>query len=175
MKRKRAFKYRFYPTTEQKHILAQTFGCARFVYNWGLRKRSDAYYKDGERLYYTHLSAALTDLKKQDETKWLADVSSVPLQQSLRHLDKAFMNFFEGRGKYPVFKKKRHQQSATYADTAFRWNNGMLTLAMMSEPLAIRWSRPLPEGSKPSTVTVTKDAADRYARVSPRRAGHSPS
>jgi putative transposase len=90
------------------------------------------------------------------------------LQQSLRHLDKAFINFFEGKGKYPKFKKKRNQQSATYAETAFRWNGNTLTLAKMSEPLAIRWSRPLPEGSKPSTVTVTKDAADRYARVSPR-------
>ncbi len=62
----------------------------------------------------------------------------------------------------PKFKKKRNQQSATYADTAFRWNNGTLTLAKMNEPLAIRWSRPLPKDSKPGTVTVSKDAADRY-------------
>lgn len=142
-------------------MLAQTFGCARFVYNWALRKKTDAYYKDGQRLYYTDLSAALTELKKQDGTRWLTDVSSVPLQQSLRHLDKAFTNFFEGKGNYPVFKKKRNQQRATYANTAFRWNGSTLTLAKMSEPLAIRWSRPLAEKSKPSTVTVTKDAADR--------------
>jgi putative transposase len=94
MKQKRAHTYRFYPTDEQRRILAQTFGCARFVYNWGLRKKTDAFYKDGQRLYYKDLSAALPDLKKQDETKWLADVSSVPLQQSLRHLDRAFINFF---------------------------------------------------------------------------------
>src|SRR5579883_1953930 len=100
---KRAYKYRFYPTDEQRDILAHTFGCVRFVYNWGLSTRSTAYKERGEKLYYNALAAMLPDLKKQHP--WLADVSSVPIQQSLRHLDKAFKNFFEGRGKYPTFKK----------------------------------------------------------------------
>ncbi len=162
MQQKRAYNYRFYPTEEQKRILVHTFGCCRYVYNWALRKRTDAYYKDGVRLYYKDLSALLPELKQQEETIWLADVASVPLQQSLRHLDRAFLNFFEGRGKYPTWKKKRNQQSATYVGTAFHWNNGTLTLAKMETPLAIRWSRPLPKESKPSTVIVSKDAADRY-------------
>lgn len=162
MQQKRALQYRFYPTEEQKQILASTFGCCRFVYNWALRKKTDAFYQDRVRLSYKDVSAALTDLKKQPETNWLGDVSSVPLQQSLRHLDKAFRTFFEGRGKYPRFKTKRGQQRAIYADTAFRWKHGHLILARMDAPLNIVWSRPLPEGSKPSTVTITKDAADRY-------------
>jgi putative transposase len=119
MKQKKAYKYRFYPTDEQQNILAQTFGCTRFVYNWGLRQRTDAYYKDGVRLYYKDLSAALTDLKKQAGFTWLSDVSSVPLQQALRHLDKAFINFFEGRTPYPTFPKKRNRQSATYIGNRF--------------------------------------------------------
>ncbi|HEU5374716.1 MAG TPA: RNA-guided endonuclease TnpB family protein [Ktedonobacteraceae bacterium] len=127
-----------------------------------MRKKTDASYQDGQRLSSKDLSATLTDLKRQEGTTWLADVSSVPLQQSLRHLDRAFLTFFEGRGKYPRFKKKRNQQSATYADTAFRWDGEHLTLAKMTEPLDIRWSRPLPDGSRPSTVTVSKDGADRY-------------
>jgi len=162
VKQKRAYKYRFYPTEEQKHILARTFGCCRYVYNWALRKKTNAYYQEHVRLYYNDLSVALTELKKQEETSWLADVSSVALQQALRHLDRAFLNFFEGRGKYPTFKKKRTQQGATYAANAFSWDGKSLTLAKMTEPLAIRRSRPLPQGSKPSTVTVSKDAADRY-------------
>ncbi len=162
MKQKRAYTYRFYPTDEQRKILAQTFGCARFVYNWGLRLRTDAYYKEQRRLYYSDTSTMLTELKKQDDRAWLNDVSSVPTQQALRHLDKAFRNFFEGNAKYPAFKKKRNQQSAEYTTSAFKWNNGTLTLAKMTEPLAIVWSRPLPKDSKPSTVTVSKDAADRY-------------
>jgi putative transposase len=104
----------------------------------------------------------LTDLKKQDEYAWLNEVSCVPTQQALRHLDRAFINFFEGRGKYPTFKKKRHRQSAEYTKSAFVWRNGALTLAKMSEPLDIVWSRPLPDGAIPSNCTVTKDGADRY-------------
>src|ERR1700680_4380832 len=115
MKQKRAYKYRFYPTEEQKHILARTFGCCRYVYNWALRLRTDAYYKENRRLSSNDVSAALTQLKKQEETHWLAEVSSVPLQQTLRHLDRAFLNFFEGRGKYPRFKsKKRGSPTASY-------------------------------------------------------------
>ncbi|MGZ6367549.1 MAG: RNA-guided endonuclease InsQ/TnpB family protein, partial [Ktedonobacteraceae bacterium] len=122
MKKKRAYKYRFYPTAEQKHVLARTFGCARFVYNWALRQKTDAFYQENKRLYYKDLSEALTCLKQQEEYCWLSEVSSVPLQQALRHLDKAFLNFFEGRAKYPTFKKKRHRQSATYTSNAFKWD-----------------------------------------------------
>jgi putative transposase len=162
MKQKRAFKYRVYPTPEQRQMLAQTFGCCRFVYNWALRKKTDAYYKDHQRLYYKDLSILLTDLKQQEEMHWLNAVSSVPLQQALRHLDKAFLNFFEGRAKYPTFHKKRNQQSATYTANAFTWRNGTLTLAKMREPLDICWSRPLPKDAIPSSVTISKDCANRY-------------
>ena len=137
MKQKKAYKYRFYPTDTQKQILARTFGSCRYVYNWALRKRTDAYYQDKQRLYYKDLSALLTDLKQQETTRWLSDVSSVPLQQALRHLDKAFLNFFEERGKYPTFKKKRNQQASTYAANAFQWHDQTLTLAKMDEPLEI--------------------------------------
>jgi putative transposase len=162
MQQKRAYKYRFYPTNEQKHILARTFGCARFVYNWALRLRTDAYYQQNKRLYYSDTSAMLTQLKQQEDYAWLNEVSCVPPQQALRHLDKAFRNFFEGRAKYPTFKKRRNRQSAEYTTSAFKWDGTSLLLAKMTEPLAINWSRPLPDGAKPSTVTVTKDCADRY-------------
>ena len=161
-KHKRAYKYRFYPTDEQRHILARTFGCCRFVYNWALRERTDAYYQRGEHLSYKGLAQRLTALKQQEVYAWLNDVASVPLQQSLRHLDKGFNNFFEGRAEYPTFKKKDNQQSATYVGTAFTFKGTLLTLARMSTPLDIHWSRPLPEGCKPSSITITKDEADRY-------------
>ena len=162
MKQKRAFQYRIYPTHEQQQNFARTFGCVRFVYNWALRTRTDAYYQKGERWYYAQMSSALTSLKHREEYTWLNEVSSVPTQQCLRHLDRAFLNFFEGRADYPTFKKKRGVQSAEYTTSAFRWDGKTLTLAKQSEPLDIVWSRPLPEGCKPSTVTVSKDGAGRY-------------
>src|SRR5260370_5962393 len=93
---------------------------------------------------------------------WLSDVSSVPLQQALRHLDRAFVNFFEGRADYPTFKKKQNATWAAYASNAFTWDGQSLTLAKMDEPLTIQWHRPLPKDAKPSSVTITKDSAGRY-------------
>lgn len=162
MKQKRAYKFRCYPTDEQQQVLARTFGCVRYVYNWALRLRTDAYYKHQQRLGYHETSAALTILKQQPETVWLNEVSSVPTQQSLRHLDRAFRHFFEGRTGYPTFKRKHGVQSAEYTTSAFKWDGTSLTLAKMDAPLSMVWSRPLPEGCKPSTVTVSKDCAGRY-------------
>ncbi len=162
MKQKRAYKYRCYPTPDQQRILARTFGCVRYVYNWALRYRTDAYYQRQERVYYSDTSAAFTELRRQPETIWLSEVAYIPCQQSLRHLDKGFRNFFEGRAKYPTFKKKRGPQAAEYTTSAFTWSGTHLLLARMTEPLDIRWSRPLPKDAKPTTITVTKDPAGRY-------------
>ncbi len=159
---KRAYLYRFYPTKEQAHQLACTFGCCRFVYNWALKLRKSAYFEGGKNYTHNKLSQALTALKKEEGTAWLTRVSSVPLQQALRHLDTAFTNFFEGWAEYPVKKKKHGVQSATYTSNAFTWDGKVLTLAKQQEPLDIHWSRPLPKGAKPSSVTITKDKAGRY-------------
>ncbi len=115
-----------------------------------------------ERISYAETSAALTARKREPETAWRNEVSSVPPQQALRHLDRAFPNFFEGRAKYPVFKKKRWRQAAEYTTSAFRWDaeKHSLTLAKMDAPLDVRWSRAFT--GTPPTVTVTKDPAGRY-------------
>ncbi|HEC0072500.1 TPA: transposase, partial [Salmonella enterica subsp. enterica serovar Typhimurium] len=157
---KRAYKYRFYPTTEQAELLAQTFGCVRFVYNSILRWRTDAYYERKEKIGYLQANARLTALKKEPEFAWLNDVSCVPLQQSLRHQQTAFANFFAGRAAYPAFKSKRHKQAAEFTASAFKYRDGKLYMAKNKIPLDVRWSRPLP--SVPSTVTISKDAAGRY-------------
>jgi putative transposase len=164
MRQKRAYRYRFYPTSDQARSLVRTFGSARYVYNWALRLRTDAYYQRQERVSYADTSAALTALKREPETAWLNEVSSVPTQQVLRHLDRAFRHFFAGRARYPTFRKKHGTQAAEYTPSAFRWDAATrsLTLAKMDAPLAIRWSRPLPDGAQPRTVTVTCDTAGRY-------------
>lgn len=159
---KRAYRFRFYPTSEQKEILAQTFGCARFVYNYMLRLRTDAWFERKDRVGYHESSALLTALKKDPQYAWLKDVSSVPVQQSLQHLQKSFNNFFAKRAAYPSFKSKHGKQAATYVASAFTWDGKALTLAKMKEPLSIRWSRTLPKAAKVSTCTVTKDTAGRY-------------
>lgn len=159
---KRAYLYRFYPTDEQKQQLARTFGCCRYVYNWALALRQQTYQATGKSLSYQALDAQMTVLRHQEQTAFLAEVSCVPLQQSVRHLMLAYTNFFEGRADFPTFKKRQGPQSASYTRSAFCYQDGSLTLAKMDAPLAIRWSRPLPDGALPSTVTVSRDKAGRY-------------
>lgn len=159
---KRAFKYRFRPTDAQAAELSRTFGCVRKVYNLALAARTQAWTRQ-ERVNYNQTSAMLTAWKKTEELAYLNEVSSVPLQQALRHLQVAFTNFFARRAKYPRFKsRKRSRKSAEYTTSAFRFRDGRLTLAKMHEPLDIVWSRPLPAGVSPSTVTVSQDSAGRW-------------
>ncbi|UXY33047.1 RNA-guided endonuclease InsQ/TnpB family protein [Streptomyces sp. HUAS TT20] len=160
---KRAFKYRFYPTDEQAAELSRTFGCVRLVYNKALEERTRAWYGEQRRISYVQSSAALTQWKKTGELAFLAEVSSVPLQQALRHLQTAFGSFFAKRSQYPRYKsRKKSRASAEYTRSAFAYRGGRLTLAKMAEPLDIRWSRPLPQGAEPTTVTVSRDAAGRW-------------
>jgi putative transposase len=158
----RGFRYRFEPTAEQATLLRRTFGCVRLVYNKALHQRSEAWTSGKKSVGYVAQSAALTGWKKSEELSFLNEVSSVPLQQSLRHLQAAYKNFFAKRAKYPSFKKRRNGGSAEYTRSAFRMQDGELWLAKMNAPIAVRWSRPLPEGVEPSTVTVSLDAAGRW-------------
>jgi putative transposase len=156
----RAYKYRFYPTDEQESVLARTFGCARFVRNHFLRVRTDAFYQEHKRIGFNDTCKLLTALKQESDTAFLQEVSNVVLQQALRNLDTAFKNFFQGRARYPVFKKKHARQSARYTTSGFRWKDGEIWLAKMAAPLNIRWSRKFT--GDPSSVTVSKDTAGRY-------------
>ena len=155
--------YRFYPTDQQRQTLAQLFGCVRVVWNDAL-----AFCKQSEKLPGVNLlSAMLTKAKKTEERKWLADVSSVPLQQSLRNLDIAYRNFFNSRnGKrkgekmgVPRFKKKTLRQSAKFTKAGFSIKDGFVYLAKIGNLKPI-WSRELP--SETSSVTVIKDCGGRY-------------
>ena len=156
----RTYKFRFYPDAEQHELLTRTFGCVRFVYNAILRYRTDAYCRDGESVGYTAANARLSEMKRDDSLPWLREVSSVPLQQCLRHQQRAFRNFFEGRARHPRFKSKHHRQSAEFTRSAFSYQDGELRIAKCSTPLDVCWSRP--PSSAPTTVTVTMDAAGRY-------------
>jgi putative transposase len=155
----RGFQYRFYPSPEQKVMLAKTFGCARFVYNWALNLRSIAWKERQESINYGATSAALTELKRQPEVEWLNEVSCVPIQQSLRHLQTAFVNFWQSGAGYPGFKKRSGHQSAEFTRSGFQWKNGKLSLARIGK-LKIRWSRHFQ--CEPTTVHVSRTPAGRY-------------
>ncbi|NEP75664.1 MAG: IS200/IS605 family element transposase accessory protein TnpB [Okeania sp. SIO2G4] len=166
----KAYKFRFYPTPEQESLLRRTLGCVRLIYNKALAARTQAWYEQKQRVSYKQTSTMLTSWKKQDDLDFLSEVSSVPLQQGLRHLQTAFpaeccanTNFFSGRAKYPNFKKKRNGGSAEFTKSAFKWKDGQVYLAKCPQPLPIRWSRQLQQGCVPSTITVKLAPSGRWS------------
>ncbi len=109
----KAFKYRIFPTDEQQEAIAKTFGCCRFVYNWGLAEKVKAYEETKTSVSCHDLIKRLTVLKQ--EKPWLKEVYSQALQMSLRNLDNAFTRFFKKLGGFPTFKsRKNHNQSCQF-------------------------------------------------------------
>jgi putative transposase len=164
---KARYRYRIYPTNQQKTALAKLFGCCRVVFNDALAFCHENYKQGNKFVGYNQWSKSLTQAKKTEEREWLAEVSSVPLQQSLQDLKTSFNNFFDSRkgkrkGKKvnpPKFKKRKSKQSARFTDNGFKVNKDSVYLAKIGD-LKIIWSRELP--SQPSSVTVIKDSAGRY-------------
>jgi putative transposase len=103
----RCYKFRLEPTVEQQAKFRQFAGCRRFVWNWALAQRQSAFKNEGVCLSYSELAARLVELKQQPETRFLTECDSQVLQQTLRDLDRAFVNFFEKRANYPKPKSRK--------------------------------------------------------------------
>ena len=165
---KARYQYRIYPTTEQQTKLAQLFGCCRVVWNDALA-HCIGLYKSGEKKPHNSQlqKQFITQAKKTASREWLKEVSNIPLQQSLNDLEQAYRNFFKScqgkrkgkRIKPPKFKKRQAKQSARFRVGGFKLDGDKISLAKIGK-LKIIWSRPLP--SQASSVTVIKDAANRY-------------
>ena len=110
----KGIKFRIYPSREQQNLINQTLGCCRLIYNKGLSLRNEAY-ENGNKIGYSQTSAMLTEMKKCEDFAFLKVVDSIALQQSLRDLDRGFVNFFQKRASHPTFKSKhnRHQSYRT--------------------------------------------------------------
>jgi putative transposase len=139
------------------------------VFNDALAYCQDQYRAGSKKPSSGELSKRLTELKKTEEKIWLGEVSSIPLQQSLRDLEQAYSNFFKSckgrrkgkKVKPPKFKKRKSKQSAKFTDNGFKLypNSGYIYLAKIGD-IKVIWSRELP--AIPSSVTLVKDSADRY-------------
>jgi putative transposase len=162
------YSYRIYPHQSQIRFLAQLFGCTRVVWNDALTFCKQQW---AEGVKYAGSSELMkefiTKAKLAKNREWLSDVSNIPLQQSIRDLDVGFRNFFNSvagkrKGKKinpPKFKKRTNTQSARFTSGGFSLKGNKVYLAKIGK-LKVKWSRPLP--AQPSSVTVIKDATDRY-------------
>lgn len=163
------YQFRIYPTSEQQIALAKLFGCCRVVWNDALAYCLKIFQEGGKKPKSSELQKQfITESKKTENRKWLGEVSAIPLQQSISNLEQAYANFFnfckgKRKGKKvnpPKFKKRKSRQSAHFTRGGFKLReNGKIYIAKIGDVKTI-WSRELP--AIPSSMTVVKDAADRY-------------
>jgi putative transposase len=159
-----AYRCRAYPDQAQQQVLARTFGCVRVVWNRTLAERHRLYHAEGKSLSYAASDAALTAMKRDPDLAFLSEVSSVPMQQALRHQHKAFSAFFARRARYPRFKSRLSRQSAHYTRSAFTMRGGELRLAKTSAPLRFVWSWPDVNVTSlnPAMVIVSREPDGRW-------------
>jgi putative transposase len=145
-------------------VLNRTFGCVRVVWNRTLADRQRLYRAEGTSLSYAASDAALTAMKKDPGLAFLTEVSSVPLQQALRHQHQAFTAFFARRARYPRFKSRHSCQSAHYTRSAFTLRGGVLRLAKADGPLRFVWSWATVDvtGLDPTMVVVSRQPDGRW-------------
>jgi len=161
----KAYKFRIYPNANQKVLFAKTFGCVRFVYNYWLERKIKQYEEDKTTVTYTACAKEMAEMKKTEEYSFLHEVDSVSLQQSLRHLDAAFQNFFkQPKAGFPKFKSKKHNKNS-YSTICINGNicisDGYLKLPKVGL-VKLKQHRLIPSDSKLKSVTVSQTSSGKY-------------
>jgi putative transposase len=159
-----AYRCRAYPDEAQQAVLSRTFGCVRVVWNRTLATRHSRWHLEGKGMSYAESDRALTAMKKDPNLAFLSEVSSVPLQQALRHQHRAFQSFFARRARHPRFKSRRSRQSAHYTRSAFTMRGGELRLAKTTAPVRFVWSWPDVDVTTldPAIVIVSREPDGRW-------------
>ena len=153
----RAYKYRIYPTKTQEVLLAKHFGCARYVYNYGLERKIKSYSETKKSVSRFTIQADLPKLKKAEETKWLSEVNSLSLQAALLNLDMAFTRFFKEKTGFPKFKSKRDNRQSFQVpqNTTVDYESKRVFLPKFKEGIKCKFDRQFSGKIKTSTVSRT--------------------
>ena len=158
----KAYEYRIYPSTSQKMELAKAFGSCRFVYNKALAYKKDTYEASKTSVSYNTLATTFLKSLKQ-EFPWLKEASAQALQQSLRHLDSAYKNFFRKTGGFPNFKSKFARQSISYPQSVtVDFNKSTLSIPKLGKFLAIFHRKFDTKTSAIKTCTLSKSTTGKY-------------
>lgn len=157
----KAYKYRLRPNNEQRVFFEKSFGCTRYVYNWALSKRVEAYQQGKERLSCVDLCKMLTNLKKEENKIWLSEVSNECLQQSIRCMDSAFTRFFREKKGFPKFKSKKDNRKSYKAinNVQIDFNLSKIKLPKIGW---VKFCKNREFNGKIGTVTVSKTAIGKY-------------
>ncbi|EEG78589.1 IS200/IS605 family element RNA-guided endonuclease TnpB [Dethiobacter alkaliphilus] len=156
----KAYNFRLYPNKSQQTVINQTLGSCRFVYNYYLDRRIEAYKTVKETLNYTKCAANLKELKK--ELPWLKAVDSIALQQSLRDLDVSYKNFFQKRAGFPKFKSRRNNKQSYRTQMV---NNNIKVMGdklVLPKIGAVSFAKSREIEGNITSVTVKKTASGKY-------------
>lgn len=156
---RRTYRYRLAPTRTQEALLMRFAGARRWVWNWALQRRQDHYQATGTSLPTAELSAALTALKRDPQTAWLAEMHAQSLQQALRDLDRAFAAFFARRARYPRFKSKKVDAPRFRMPQGVHIRDGAVQVPKIGR-IKARISRPVEGVTK--GATFKRDACGRW-------------
>ena len=157
----KSYRYRLCPTASQREFFEKSFGCARYVYNWALNMRIEAYQQRKERLSYADLCKMLTHLKKEEDKLWLNEVTTECLQQSIRNMDSAFTRFFREKKGFPKFKSKKDSRKSYKAINSVQidFDTARIKLPKVGW---VKFHRNRTFDGKMGTATVTKTASGKY-------------
>lgn len=157
----KSFKYRIYPTEEQKVLLSKHFGCVRWMYNYGLAEKTKAF-KEKTKLTHLDIANRITELKNSEETKWLKEVNSQSLQMALRNLDNAYTRFFREKKGFPKFKSKHDNRQSFQCPQrcSVDFNSGVSYIPKFKKGIETVFHRRF--DGEIRTVTVSKNPANLY-------------
>lgn len=156
----KAYKFRLYPNKEQEQKLAMAFGCIRFVYNYFLNERKVQYEQTGKSDNYYAQTKKLTELKNEPEYEWLYEVNSQALQNSLKHLENAYVNFFSKRSSFPKFHKKNSLQTFEITQSISLNNNRFYMPKFKKDGIKCKVTRSI--DGKICNATITKTPSNKY-------------
>ena len=116
----RAIKIRLYPNKTQEQTLQKALGCYRFVYNYMLAHKQEAYKTDKTNLRLTQLSKHFHhELRKDKQYAWLKEQNTQVMQQAIIQMLVAYDKFFKEHKGFPKFKSKKDKQSADVATNQY--------------------------------------------------------
>lgn len=121
----KGYKYRIFPTDEQKILIDKTISCCRYVWNGFLALKEFRYKEFEETMSYNDMSKLLTKIKKADD--FIREVDSTALQQTLKQLDNAYKMFFKKICRYPRFKSKKNSKDS-YKSTGIKINDNQIII-----------------------------------------------
>jgi putative transposase len=155
-KHRKVYRFRMRPTPDQEHVLNRMAGARRFIWNWGLARKREHYKVTGKALRYIDLNKELTELKRRPGMEWLREADSQSLQEALRDLDRAFVNFFEKRARFPKFKSRKRDKARFRIPQRVTFAEGKVYVPKVGR-VRIRQSQDVAEPTKSATFRREAD------------------